>query len=65
MMIKTIKLSRSARVALISDSVNGEMLTSTHAITQANRTSILDDSLFTICCPRILNLIWQSKLVWA
>ena len=48
-----------ARVAPISDSVIGGMLTSKCAITQANRTYVLNDSLFAICCPYILNLRQQ------
>jgi hypothetical protein len=42
---------KSARVAPISDSVIGGMLASKCAITQANRTYILNGSLFAICCP--------------
>ena len=48
-----------ARVAPISDSLIGGMLASKYAITQANRTYILKDSLFAICCLCKLNLIWQ------
>ena len=42
--------SDGARVASISDSVIGGMLTSKCAITQANRTYIMNGSLFAISC---------------
>lgn len=57
---RNLLMDTSARVAPISDSVIGGMLASKCAITQANRTYILKDSLFAFSRHRKLNLIWQQ-----
>ncbi len=51
-----------ARVAPISDSVIGGMLTSKCAITQANRTYILNDSLSAFFLPVQIYPHWLVRV---